>query len=102
MEVSSASIPLTSGILQGAVLGPILFILYMVSLHDLCSKNEIEFHHYADDTQIYMTFKPSVPASKSECITRLEKHIDDINIWMSKKLLKLNGDNTEFILFGTR
>ena len=47
-----ASTPLTSEISQGSVLGPILFTLYMVPLGDLCSKNGIEFHLYADDTNL--------------------------------------------------
>ena len=85
----SASIPLTSGILQGSVLGPILFTLHMVPLGDLYSKNGIKFHLYADDTHIYMTFKPSVPTSKGDCITRIEKCIEEVNIWMSQNLLKL-------------
>ena len=73
----------------------------MVSLRDLCRKNGIEFHLYAGDTQIYITFKPSVPTSKSDCIARIEKCIWEDNIWMSQNL-KLNRDKTEFILFRTR
>ena len=98
----SAPMPLRSGILQGSVLGPILFMLYTVPLGDICCSNGIEFHLYADDTQIYMTFKPSVPMAKEECIAKIEKSVGEIDIWMSQNLLKLNRDKTEFIMFGTR
>ena len=46
----SASISLNSGILQSSVLGPILFTIYTVPIGDICRKNKIEFHLYADDT----------------------------------------------------
>ena len=98
----SVPIPLRSGILQGSFLGPILFMLYTVLLGDICRSNGIEFHLYADDTQVYMTFKPSVPIAKEECIAMIEKSIGKIDIWMSQNLLKLNRDKTEFIMFGIR
>ena len=93
---------LRSGIPQGLVLGPILFMLHTVLLGDICHRNGIEFHLYADDTQVYMTFKPGVPMAKEECITKIEKSIGKIDIWMSQNLLKLNRDKTEFIIFRTR
>ena len=85
---------LRSGILQGLVLGPILFMLYTVLLGDICHRNGIEFYLYADDTQVYMTYKPSVPMAKEECIAKIEKSIGEIDIWMSQNLLKLNRDKT--------
>ena len=77
-------------------------MLYTVPLDGICHRNNIEFHLYTDDAQIYMTFKPRVPVAKEECIAKVEKSISEIDIWMSQKLLKLNRDKTEFIMFGTR
>ena len=53
-------------------------------------------------SQIYLSFKHSVPNSEDDRITRIEKCIDEINIWITQNLLKLNSDKMEFILLGTR
>ena len=49
-----------------------------------------------------MTFKLSVPMAKEECITKIEKSIGKIGIWMSQNLFKINRNKTEFIMFRTR
>ena len=60
------------------------------------------YHLYADDQQIYLSFKPYIIGSHEQCIKRLEDCIAEICEWMTLNLLKLNDDKTEFILFGTR
>src|SRR6218665_1353452 len=50
-KASSQSCPLTCGIPQGSVFGPLLFILYTTPLRSLIIS--IDHHLYADDTQLW-------------------------------------------------
>ena len=98
----SEFVSVRSGIPQGSVLGPVLFTIYTVPIGDICRRHQVEFHLYADDAQIYLSFRPSILFSKHDCIARIEKCIEEIGMWMTQNLLKLNSDKMEFILFGTQ
>ena len=100
--VLSDSKSLSQAVPQGSVLGPIAFTLYTTPLGDICRAHDILFHLYADDQQVYLSFKPANKNAQSQCMTKLQNCIEDIRTWMSFNFLKLNDDKTEYIMFGTR
>lgn len=93
-QFSSSTAPVSYGVPQGSILGPVLFCLYMLPLGDIIRKYDISFHFYADDSQLYL------PLKSSDSIQSLLDCLEDIKIWMSNNYLQLNSDKTEVIVFG--
>ena len=91
-----------SEIAQGSVLGPIAFTLYTSPLGNICRENDIDAQFFADDKQMYLSFKPKETDSQEQCITILEKCISETKTWMGSNRLRLNDDKTEFIIIGSR
>ena len=54
------------------------------------------FYVYADDTQLYISFKCKQPL---EAISKVNSRLPDIRRWMITNKLRINDSKTEFFVF---
>ena len=73
--------------------------MYIKPVGLICKKNGLRHHFYADDSQLYISFKPIDDLSKTETLRRVEMCLCEILIWMHTNMLKLKSDKTEMIVF---
>ena len=89
----SESLQVISGVPQGSVLGPLLFILYTA---DLCLGLEDKLISYADDTTLYaMVPSPDVRARVADSMNR---DLHKIQLWCEQWGMKLNPSKTQSIV----
>ena len=71
-----------------------MYFSYPVS--EIISNNDLNYHVYADDVQIYTNFNPRVSGASDEALDKLSSCIEEIKQWMSVNKLKLNESKTDF------
>ena len=83
--------PVTSGVPQGSVLGPILFLIYINDLEENVSSKVLKF---ADDTKIYR----SMQSHQDQLM--LQQDINTITDWSQKWQMEFNKEKCHLLSIG--
>ena len=89
-------LPLTNGVPQGSILGPVLFKIY---INDLISA--ITHSHtaaYVDDSQLYFKFPVS---DSSSAMAAVNQDLSNITKWCATNALFINLDKTKLVVVGS-
>ena len=86
----SSCLPVQSGVPQGSILGPLLFILFINDIYETISP-ETKISLYADDTKIWRNMK-----SYQDCII-LQNDIDSLHKWCVINKMNFHPDKCKVL-----
>ena len=88
--------PITSGVPQGSIIGPLLFLCFINDLPSIF-QDKCKMVAYADDTQLIVDAK-TLP----QLVTKLEEIITLAQKWYTQNSMKNNIGKTEILIMNTR
>ena len=93
-DAASSMVPIKTGVPQGSILGPLLFLIYINDLAKVT--NFFKFILYADDSTLSCKFTPdALPNIHNEINNKLEI----VSNWLTANKLSVNISKTKYILF---
>ncbi len=93
--ITSKLAPVTYGVPQGSILGPLLFTLYVNDLPKVVNDGFISL--YADDTAICIADNNAESMQR-----RLDRTLETVVKWFNQNKLSANLKETKLMFFGTR
>ena len=91
---SSQPKPVTSGVIQGSVLGPLLFLLYINDVFNVVQYGKLFL--FADDIKIVYTFDPT---GLSAMIPNISQDLAALSSWCDITLMKFSAEKSNILTF---
>ena len=88
---SSSLCHITLGVLQGSVLGALLFLLYVIDKH--ISSNQMRFVHFADDTTVFAS-----DSDLNNVHASVNRELVGVDNWLKTNRRSLNVSNTSYMI----
>ena len=96
-EVESTHSDITTGVPQGSILGPLLFIIY---INDIASASTVfKFIIYADDTTLFSTMSLFNVQNDGNLSHNINLELERVCTWLKLNKLSLNIKKNKFMLF---
>ena len=83
---------------QGSVLGPVSFTLYTGPIGQIVRRHRLDFHLFADDSQLYVSFKIKDTNDEMAALARIQACVEELKVWITRHRLQLNDDKTEVLV----
>ena len=90
--VASTAKPINCGVPQGSILGPLLFLMYINDLYNVCQESVPIL--FADDTNLFYS-----GSSIDDLARRINDELCNISTWLKINKLSLNIKKTHYIIF---
>ena len=96
-DSQSQRLPVNFGVIQGSILGPLLFIIYINDIVQ-CSES-LKYIIYADDTNVFITYDSS---RLNDCVNVANVELGRLSVWLKENSLSLNVSKSQYMLFSRR